>query len=193
MPLNGRLDLVYEATLLRKARHIQLPLNTLTMYPLPPAVHAQDSFHAGRPARWQPDAAGMKLQSVAQRSSCYAQILPLQNLQCKNGADGQHHYVQNDGRLVLLDFGQCKALPASRHKALAQLIVAMDEGNELSIALAMSKMGMNFSALGGGVPDPKLIQTIAFIVFDVRCASSISELHKPFSIDLKLLNHSSQD
>lgn len=76
--------------------------------------------------------------------------------------------MQDDGKLVLLDFGQCKALSAARHKALAQLIVTMDKGNNLAIALAMSKFGMDFSALGGGIPDPELIRTIAFIVFDTR-------------------------
>ena len=76
--------------------------------------------------------------------------------------------VQDDDKIVLLDFGQCKALPAARQRALAQLIIAMDDGNELEIALAMSRFGMDFSALGGGIPDPKLIQTVAFIVFDTR-------------------------
>lgn len=81
--------------------------------------------------------------------------------------------LQDDGRLVLLDFGQCKALSSTRHRTLAQLIVTMDEGNDLAIALAMSRFGMEFSALGGGIPDPQLIRTIAFIVFDTRCGMLI--------------------
>lgn len=76
--------------------------------------------------------------------------------------------LQDSGNLVLLDFGQCKALPAARQKALANVIIAMDEGDDLEIALAMSRFGMDFSALGGGVADPQLIRIIAFICFDTR-------------------------
>ena len=93
--------------------------------------------------------------------------------------------MQDDGKLVLLDFGQCKALSASRHKALAQLIVTLDEGNTLAIALAMSRFGMDFAALGGGIPDPELIRTIALIVFDTRCSlmSTLGCYKQSLSID----------
>ena len=99
-------------------------------------------------------------------------MLPLRRSQPDR--DLTFQVVQDDGKLVLLDFGQCKALSATRHKALAQLIVTMDEGNKLAIALAMSRFGMDFTALGGGLPDPELIQTIALIVFDTRCSLIIT-------------------
>ena len=76
--------------------------------------------------------------------------------------------LQEDGKLVLLDFGQCKALPLHRHRALARLIIALDGGDPLAVTLAMSGMGMDFSALGGGVADPVLIRTVAYIIFDTR-------------------------
>lgn len=76
--------------------------------------------------------------------------------------------AQDDGGVALLDFGQCKALPAARHAALARLIVAIDDGDDVRTALAMSAFGMDFSALGGGVPDPAVIRTVALIIFDTR-------------------------
>ena len=54
--------------------------------------------------------------------------------------------LQDDGRLVLLDWGQCKALTAARQRALAQLIVALDRGWTLGIVAAMSGMGLSFLA-----------------------------------------------
>ena len=35
-------------------------------------------------------------------------------------------YIQEDGTLVLLDFGQVKALSLEGHAALARLIIALD-------------------------------------------------------------------
>ena len=54
--------------------------------------------------------------------------------------------VQDDGRLVLLDWGQCKALTAARQRALAQLVIALDRGWTLGIVAAMSGMGLSFLA-----------------------------------------------
>lgn len=82
----------------------------------------------------------------------------------------EHLLAQEDGSIALLDFGQCKALPVARHHALAELIVAMDDGDDVRIALAMSRFGMDFSALGGGLPNPAIIRIVAFIIFDTRCA-----------------------
>ena len=67
------------------------------------------------------------------------------------GADNQvipftADVVQDDGRLVLLDWGQCKALTAARQSALAQLVVALDRGWTLGIVAAMSGMGLSFLA-----------------------------------------------
>ena len=47
---------------------------------------------------------------------------------------------QDNGDLVLLDFGQCKALPVERHLSLARLVVAMDDGDPV------------VSGLGGRMP-----------------------------------------
>lgn len=44
---------------------------------------------------------------------------------------------QEDGRLELLDFGQCKALTADRQAALARLVLAMDRGWPTGVAQAM--------------------------------------------------------
>lgn len=45
--------------------------------------------------------------------------------------------LQEDGTMVLLDFGQCKALSAERQAALARLVVAMDQGWPAGIVRAM--------------------------------------------------------
>ena len=39
--------------------------------------------------------------------------------------------------MVLLDFGQCKALSAERQAALARLVIAMDQGWPAGIVRAM--------------------------------------------------------
>ena len=44
--------------------------------------------------------------------------------------------LQEDGTLVLLDFGQCKALTAERQAALARLVIAMDRGWPADVAQA---------------------------------------------------------
>ena len=44
--------------------------------------------------------------------------------------------MQEDGTLVLLDFGQCKALTAERQTALARLVIAMDRGWPAGVAQA---------------------------------------------------------
>jgi predicted unusual protein kinase regulating ubiquinone biosynthesis (AarF/ABC1/UbiB family) len=44
---------------------------------------------------------------------------------------------QEDGTLVLLDFGQCKALSAARQRALARLVIALDKGWPSGIVAAM--------------------------------------------------------
>ena len=70
--------------------------------------------------------------------------------------------------MVLLDVGQCKALPANRLRALARVVIALDDDQPLSIALAMSGFGMDFT-VPEGIDDPlALIRIIAFICFDVR-------------------------
>ncbi|KAK9822468.1 hypothetical protein WJX81_005700 [Elliptochloris bilobata] len=76
--------------------------------------------------------------------------------------------LQEDGRLVLLDWGQCKALTAARQRALAQLVVALDRGWTLGIVAAMSGMGLSFLAKEGGLADPRLIAKVAHIMFDTR-------------------------
>ena len=45
--------------------------------------------------------------------------------------------LQEDGTMVLLDFGQCKALSAERQAALARLVIAMDQGWPAGIVRAM--------------------------------------------------------
>ena len=45
--------------------------------------------------------------------------------------------LQEDGTMVLLDFGQCKALSAARQAALARLVIAMDQGWPAGIVRAM--------------------------------------------------------
>jgi serine/threonine protein kinase len=42
--------------------------------------------------------------------------------------------LQEDGNLVLLDFGQCKALSAARQETLARLYVALDGGSPADVA-----------------------------------------------------------
>ena len=45
--------------------------------------------------------------------------------------------LQEDGTMVLLDFGQCKALSAARQAALARLVIAMDQGWPAGVVRAM--------------------------------------------------------
>lgn len=52
-----------------------------------------------------------------------------------------------EGQLILLDFGQCKALPFQKQMAFARLILAMDDGEALSIISALSELGINFKSL----------------------------------------------
>lgn len=52
-----------------------------------------------------------------------------------------------EGQLIMLDFGQCKALPFQKQIALARLILAMDDGEALSIISALSELGINFKSL----------------------------------------------
>jgi hypothetical protein len=89
--------------------------------------------------------------------------------------DGSRHCMMlsqdpdGSSQLVLLDYGQCKALPAHRLRALANLIIALDDGDRLTVALAMSGFGMDFNTMLGGVADPlTLIRTVAYIIFDTR-------------------------
>ena len=44
--------------------------------------------------------------------------------------------MQDDGTLVLLDFGQCKALTAERQASLARLVIALDRGWPADVAHA---------------------------------------------------------
>ena len=76
--------------------------------------------------------------------------------------------MQSEGSLVLLDFGQCRALAPDRHLAFAKLVIALDEGSTWEIVKALSGFKMDFKALGGGIPDPQLIKTFALIAFDTR-------------------------
>jgi hypothetical protein len=72
----------------------------------------------------------------------------------KAPADELGARAQEDGGLALLDWGQCKALTASRHRALARLYVALDRGWSLGIVAAMSNMGLGFLAKAGLPPRP---------------------------------------
>ena len=45
--------------------------------------------------------------------------------------------LQDDGTLVLLDFGQCKALSAPRQRALARLVIALDRGWPSGVVAAL--------------------------------------------------------
>ena len=51
--------------------------------------------------------------------------------------------LQDDGTLVLLDFGQCKALSATRQRALAKLIIALDKGWPSGIVAALKVCHMS--------------------------------------------------
>ncbi|BDA51611.1 Protein ACTIVITY OF BC1 COMPLEX KINASE 8, chloroplastic [Coccomyxa sp. Obi] len=76
--------------------------------------------------------------------------------------------LQEEGTLVLLDFGQCKALTAARQRAIARLIIALDKGRPSGVVAAMKGMGMEFKGLDGRAADPVLITIVANIIFDVR-------------------------
>lgn len=51
--------------------------------------------------------------------------------------------VQEDRTLVLLDFGQCKALTAARQRALACLIIALDKGRPSVVVAAMKVLPLS--------------------------------------------------
>eukprot|EP00884_Botryococcus_braunii_P006323 jgi/Botrbrau1/15692/Bobra.4_1s0069.1 len=88
--------------------------------------------------------------------------------------------LQDDGKLVLLDFGQCKALTAKRQRALAKLMIALDQGWPDQVVAAMSGMGLDFSNGAGGRANPLLVTIVANIIFDTKqlpegCVNPVAE------------------
>lgn len=69
---------------------------------------------------------------------------------------------------MLLDFGQCKALTAQRQRALAKLMIALDQGWPDRVVAAMSGMGLDFSDGQGGGANPLLVTIVANIMFDTK-------------------------
>ena len=63
---------------------------------------------------------------------------------CQAVLSGCCGILQEDGTMVLLDFGQCKALSAARQAALARLVIAMDQGWPAGVVRAM-KVTRNLS------------------------------------------------
>ncbi|GMH35951.1 hypothetical protein BSKO_03819 [Bryopsis sp. KO-2023] len=77
--------------------------------------------------------------------------------------------LRSDGRLVLLDFGQCKAFRFQRQMALARLVIAMKQGNAVAIVVAMSQLGLHFKGIKRGVEvKPQDVVTMAFLMFDTK-------------------------
>lgn len=87
--------------------------------------------------------------------------------------------------MVLLDFGQCKALTAQRQRALAKLMIALDQGWPDRVVAAMSGMGLDFSDGQGGGANPLLVTIVANIMFDTKCDPL---LHSPTSAHLPVLH-----
>ena len=76
--------------------------------------------------------------------------------------------LRPDGGLVLLDFGQAKALPARTHASLAELIIALADGVPGAITGAMARLGLEFRARAGGPAPPEEVAKMAYIFFDTR-------------------------
>ncbi|KAL2624182.1 hypothetical protein R1flu_008427 [Riccia fluitans] len=72
----------------------------------------------------------------------------------------------DDGRLGLIDFGQCKVLEDPVRKKLAIMIVALYDNEELEIASALEGLGMKFGDANGGIVSDSTLALMARIMFD---------------------------
>ncbi|GBG63095.1 hypothetical protein CBR_g36582 [Chara braunii] len=73
-----------------------------------------------------------------------------------------------DGRMGLLDFGQSKVLDEQTRRQLAQVVVALADGDVDSILEAVNDAGMIFKNIDGGMPDKDAVVKMAYIMFDTR-------------------------
>lgn len=75
---------------------------------------------------------------------------------------------EREGRVVALDFGQCKALPAPMHRALCRMILALDDGDKAAVAEGLFEMGLQFGTESGRNGDLDAAFKIALVFFDLR-------------------------
>ena len=71
--------------------------------------------------------------------------------------------VHSGAKIGLIDYGQSKQLPLSSKLAFAQLIHALDEGDDAQIGAALSGLGV---VLGKG--PPATASRMAYGMFDTR-------------------------
>ena len=71
--------------------------------------------------------------------------------------------VHSGAKIGLIDYGQSKQLPLSSQLAFAQLVHALDEGEDAQIGSALSSLGV---VLGEG--PPAIASRMAYGMFDTR-------------------------
>lgn len=76
-------------------------------------------------------------------------------------------FLLSDGRLGLLDYGQSKEIDKTLRQKLSHMILALCEGDELSIALALLDIGVVFQPADAAHVPLRRVATAARILFDV--------------------------
>eukprot|EP00250_Pteridium_aquilinum_P011766 c20291_g2_i1 orf=270-2069(-) len=76
-------------------------------------------------------------------------------------------FLLSDGRLGLLDYGQSKKIDKTLRRKLSQMILALCDGNSMSIALALLDMGVVFEPADAVNVPLERVATAARILFDV--------------------------
>lgn len=76
-------------------------------------------------------------------------------------------FLLSDGRLGLLDYGQSKQIDRTLRQKLARMILALCDGNEFSIALALLDIDMVFQPTDGVNVPLNTVAIAARILFDV--------------------------
>ena len=96
--------------------------------------------------------------------------------------------LRENGDVVLLDYGQSKALPPETVLFVAQLVDMLAEGDEETIIEAMSAAGMRMTdADTDGAADPEVVIKSAYIFFDTRYI--VEATVNPFDPDEDFIKH----
>jgi aarF domain-containing kinase len=140
-----------------------VPLSRLVR-PLPPGAPAGDV------AAWQAGRAAARAALPALAAAFGAMML----------RDGLFHadphagnlLLSPDGRLALLDFGQCKALATPQRRALAALALALQSGDGGRIGAALAGAGFRFTLAPGAAADSAAAMAdaaaLGYVIFDTR-------------------------
>ncbi|KAI5072552.1 hypothetical protein GOP47_0012658 [Adiantum capillus-veneris] len=109
---------------------------------------------------------GEALQAVRHLLEAYGQMIFLDGVFHADPHAG-NLFLLPDGRLGLLDYGQSKEIDRGLRRKLAQMVLALCDGNSLSIALALLDIGMVFEPADAVNVPLDRVATAARILFDV--------------------------